>query len=211
MSAATQPSDTKQRLLQAAMELFTTQGYEATSLAEIVARAAVNPGSLYYLFKTKEDLLVAGLEFFQTLLYPIVMAPPFARTADPIERVFEVLADYRARLIASELEYECPVGKLALEVGRRSARARQGIAANFAAWRDCIFVCLREAGDRLPRSTDRRALASFVLTVMEGAVMQARTHKDISFFDVSIAQLRSHFDQLLEQGTREREMSEWGV
>lgn len=193
------------------MELFTTQGYEATSLADIVQRAGVNPGSLYYFFKTKEDLLVAGLEFFQTLLYPIVMEPPFARTADSIERVFEVLADYRARLVACHLDYECPVGKLALEVGRRSERAREGIAANFAAWRDCIFACLQDAGDRLPRSTDRRALATFVLTVMEGAVMQARTHKDIGFFDASIMHLRRYFDQLLADGDREREQNAWAV
>jgi hypothetical protein len=96
-------------------------------------------------------------------------------------------------------------------VGRYSDRARQKIAENFAGWRDCIFECLQEAGDRLPRSTDRRSLATFVLTVMEGAVMQARTHKDIAYFDSSIEHLRRYVDQLLEEGNREREQGAWGV
>src|SRR5690348_9585967 len=121
MSAASvQAVGTRERLLQAAMELFTTQGYDATSLAQVLQRAAVNSGSLYYFFKTKEDLLLSGLDFFKTLLYPIVMEPPFRRESDPIERIFAVLAYYRERLLLCDLQYECPIGKLALEVGRYS-------------------------------------------------------------------------------------------
>jgi AcrR family transcriptional regulator len=196
------PTSTRDKLLMAAMELFTTKGYEATSVAEILARAGVNAGSLYYFFKTKEDLLLAGLDFFQTLLYPVVMEPAFSRESDPIEKIFAVLADYRERLVVCKLEYECPIGKLSLEVGRRSEAARQKIAANFAAWRRWIRKCLDEAGDRLPANLDRDALAAFVLTTMEGAVMQARTHHDLALYDQSIQNLRSYFDMLLAQGAR---------
>jgi TetR/AcrR family transcriptional regulator, transcriptional repressor for nem operon len=118
----------------AAMELFTTQGYEATTVAEILKCAGVNSGSLYYFFANKYELLVEGLEFFNTLLYPIVMQPAFAREEDPIERIFAVLQDYRGRLVMTGLDYECPVGKLALEVARHSPEAREKIAGNFAAW-----------------------------------------------------------------------------
>jgi TetR/AcrR family transcriptional regulator, transcriptional repressor for nem operon len=190
---------TRERLLVAAMELFTTQGYEATSVAEILKRAGVNSGSLYYFFDNKHDLLVEGLEFFKTLLYPIVMQPAFAREADPIERIFAVLEDYRRRLLITDLDYECPVGKLALEVARQSQDAREKIAANFGAWRDHIRDCLDQAADRLPGNVDRNGLATFVLTTMEGAVMQARTHRNISYFDSSIANLRAYFGYLLSE------------
>jgi AcrR family transcriptional regulator len=192
-------SSTRDRLLMAAMELFTTQGHEATSVAEILQRAGVNSGSLYYFFDNKEELLIEGLEFFQTLLYPVVMAPAFAPEEDPIERIFAVLADYRHRLLMSDLDYECPVGKLALEVGRHSPEAREKIAANFAAWRDHIRDCLDLAADRLPSSADRNGLATFVLSVMEGAVMQSRTHRNISFYDASISNLRAYFGYLLSE------------
>ena len=193
-------ASTRERLLMAAMELFTTKGYEATSVAEILKRAGVNSGSLYYFFESKHELLVEGLEFFQTLLYPIVMQPAFAREEDPIERIFAVLEDYRRRLLITDLDYECPVGKLALEVGRQSPEARQKIAANFAAWRDHIRDCLDQAAERLPPSVDRNGLATFVLTTMEGAVMQARTHRNISFYDASIANLRAYFGYMLTSG-----------
>ena len=181
------------------MELFTTKGYEATSVAEILERAGVNSGSLYYFFKSKEELLLAGLDFFKTLLYPVVMAAPFGRESDPIERIFAVLADYRERLVQCGTAYECPIGKLALEVGRHSDAARIKIGENFAAWRGHIRRCLDEAADRLPLNVDIDGLATFVLTTMEGAVMQARTHADMSYYDASISQLRSYFEYLLAE------------
>jgi len=76
---------------------------------------------------------------------------------------------------------------------------REALAANFDAWTAAVEACLMAAGSRLPKALDRRALARFVLTVMEGGVMQARTHRDVTHFDHSVAQLRAYF------GHRERE------
>ena len=55
---------------------------------------------------------------------------------------------------------------------------------------------LEEAGERLPAGTDLRALSEFILTTMEGGVMQARTHLDVGYFDRGIALLRQHLDLL---------------
>ena len=52
------------------------------------------------------------------------------------------------------------------------------------------------AGLRLPKRLDRRELAEFVLTTMEGGVMQARTHRDVAYFDRAVRQLRTYFGYL---------------
>ena len=109
------------------------------------------------------------------------------------------VADYRQRLVVTDMEYDCPIGKLALEVGRHSAPARVKIAENFVAWRGHIRQCLEDASERLPLSVDLDGLATFVLTTMEGAVMQARTHRDMSYYDASISHLRSYFEYLLSE------------
>ena len=44
----------------------------------------------------------------------------------------------------------------------------------------------------------------FVLSVMEGAVMQARAHHSLEPFDASVAELRQYFNRLLAEGARER-------
>src|SRR5882724_8012203 len=94
-------SSTRQRLVDSALFLFWQGGYAATGIAEILARAKVNSGSFYYFFKTKEELLLAVLQFYLETLQPVVMQPVFSATTDPIERIFGVLEFYRRNLIAT--------------------------------------------------------------------------------------------------------------
>jgi AcrR family transcriptional regulator len=186
--------------VEAARELFWERGYAATGLADVLARAGVRGGSLYHFFKTKDDLLRAVLEQYVTLLEPVVMAPAFQASADPVEQLFAVLAGYRAGLIFTQCRHGCPIARIALEVSEASEATRALIALNFDNWSKAIEGALDRAGDRLPQDVDRQALARFVLVVMEGAVMQAQAHRDLARFDATVAVLRDYFDRLLAPG-----------
>src|SRR5207249_4972567 len=70
---------------------------------------------------------------------------------------------------------------------RRSRPASFLIAQNFSAWKQAVEACLRAAA---VRRADK--VATFVLTVMEGAVMQARAYRSIEPFDACVRQLRTH-------------------
>ena len=192
---------TRQRLIEAARELFLSKGYEASSVADVLARAEVNSGSLYYFFKTKEQLLLAVLDEYVDLLEPMVLRPAFERVNDPLDRVFAVLAGYRQMLVMSDCRLGCPIGNLALEMSEKSEAVREKIALNFRNWRKAIRQCLVDARDRLPPNLDRHKLAAFILTVMEGGVMQARVHRSLEPFDASVATLKDYMDRLVEQGT----------
>jgi TetR/AcrR family transcriptional regulator, transcriptional repressor for nem operon len=199
------PDSTRERLIDVAMELFHSQGYLATGVAQILKQAQVNSGSLYYFFPTKEDLLLAVLERYKVGLWPMLLEPIWSRIDDPIEKIFGLLDGYRRMLMATDCSYGCPIGNLALEVGHSHAKARQLLADNFQGWRDAVRGCLDDAGDRLPADLDRAQLASFVLTVMEGAVMQARTERSLKPFDDAVTQLRDYFERITADGT------EWGA
>ena len=190
------PPRTRDRIVFAAMELFWEKGYGSTSIADILARAEVNSGSLYHFFPGKQDLLVAVLESYRDGIGPMLLEPAWEGVDDPLERVFALLGKYRALIVQTDAFYGCPIGSLALELHEPDPIVRERLAENFDGWTAAIRECLDAAGDRLPAGTDRAALAEFVLTVMEGAVMQARTHRDVAFFDRAVAQLRSYFDVL---------------
>ncbi len=51
------PREGKQKLFDAAIKLFETQGYFATSIEQITAEAGVSKGLVYHYFKSKEELL----------------------------------------------------------------------------------------------------------------------------------------------------------
>ncbi len=56
------PEERKRELINAAEELFIEQGYEHTSVSEIVKKVGVAQGTFYYYFKSKEEILNAILE-----------------------------------------------------------------------------------------------------------------------------------------------------
>ena len=187
---------TRTRIVRAAMELFWEKGYQSTSVADLLQRAGVHSGSLYHVFPGKQDVLLAVLDEYLAGIDEMLLAPAWKDVADPIERVFALLAQYRRALVQTDCTYACPIGSLALELHEPDPPVRARLAANFNAWIDAIDGCLAAAGARLPRHLDRRALAGFVLTTMEGGVMLARTYRDIAMFDAAVGQLRLLFTRL---------------
>src|SRR5712691_9270039 len=109
-------NDTRERLIEAARDLFLKQGYVSTGIAQILEAADAGSGSLYYFFPTKEDLLLAVLDWYLDNLGSMVVDPVLARVSDPIERIFGVLDGYRRQLLATGFAHGCPVGSLALEL-----------------------------------------------------------------------------------------------
>ncbi|MDZ4111044.1 MAG: TetR/AcrR family transcriptional regulator [Brevundimonas sp.] len=199
------PPDVRTRIVMAAMELFWAKGFNSTSIADILSRTQLNAGSLYHVFPGKQDVLIAVLEAYRDGLYENLIDPAWEGVDDPIERIFALLARYRWLILETDCTYGCPIGSLALELHEADPAVRDLLAVNFTGWVGAIVRCLDEAGDRLPADLDRPALGEFVLTTMEGGVMQARTHRDVAYFDRGVKALRDHFDMLLARAARRSE------
>lgn len=196
-----QSTDTRTRLVLAAMQLFWEKGYNSTSIADVLHSAKVNSGSLYYFFPSKSDLLVAVLDMYHDGIRPMLLEPAWAGVSDPVERIFALLARYRKSLLDTDCFYGCPIGSLALELHEPDPAVRERLAKNFSAWIDAIAECLSQAKVRLPSDQHLRELAQFVLTTMEGGVMLARTFRDIEYFDAAVRQLRRYFKSLEPAGS----------
>src|SRR4051812_6075255 len=81
---------TRQRLLRAGLELFTTVGFRATTTPEIAARADVGGGTIYRHFSGKEDLLIAGFHEAQRWGVELVKGPDGEAALPPRERLLTV-------------------------------------------------------------------------------------------------------------------------
>lgn len=53
----TSGSEAKERIISAALELFSQKGYDATRVSDIAGAANVNKALIYYYFKSKQDIL----------------------------------------------------------------------------------------------------------------------------------------------------------
>jgi AcrR family transcriptional regulator len=83
---------TRQRIVAAAVSLFAEQGFDATSVNQVVQRAAVAKGALYHHFSSKDDLLY---EVYRELVERQLagLQAIVARDLDPAVNLRLIIAD----------------------------------------------------------------------------------------------------------------------
>lgn len=117
---------TRQRLLRAALELFTTNGFLATTTPEIAARAAVAEGTIYRHFSGKEELLVSAYREAQVWGLEQIKGEETDRSLPPKERLLGL-----ARRLVSSAQSDPAMTRMLLrrrderyldDAGRQAAR-----------------------------------------------------------------------------------------
>ncbi|BAY96666.1 TetR family transcriptional regulator protein [Tolypothrix tenuis PCC 7101] len=90
---------TKEQILKAAMELFFSKGYHATSIDDVAKTAKISKGLLYHYFKGKEDLIAALVDLrLQDLLFVMEAAAAKPTPAEQIRHIAEgALEDVRRK------------------------------------------------------------------------------------------------------------------
>ena len=199
---------TRERLISTAAELFRRQGYAQTGVNQIIQEAGATSGSFYHFFPAKEDLLLAVVDHIAGVFETEIYAAAADRTEEPLDELFEILTLYRKQLEQSGFAFASPMVALSAEVSENHPQVRARLAEIFAQWRGHIEDLLESAGERLPTTPDRAALAELILCATEGAVLGTRLNRSLEPFDSILSQLRSFFDLL---GARKPELASRAV
>lgn len=160
----------RQRLLDAARQVFYARGVERTTLADIAAAAGIPLGNVYYYFRTKNALVQAVVEAHlgeaEAMLAGLEAAHDGPR--DRLRALFGALAD-QSELIAS---YGCPQGSLCVELDKLPdgpGRAAELMRVPLD-WAERQFSALGRA--------DARDLAIEVIARYQGTALLASTLRD---------------------------------
>ncbi len=97
--AGAEPSETAERILAAALEVFAMQGFDGTTTRAVATSAGANLGLIKYYFGSKEELWRAVVtRVFESLFATLAAeAPPRITSADDLRRLIRVFTDFSAR------------------------------------------------------------------------------------------------------------------
>ncbi|GAB2749504.1 TetR/AcrR family transcriptional regulator [Amycolatopsis magusensis] len=170
----TKSPGTRERIVLATSRLMQRQGYDGTGLKQISREAEATLGSVYHFFPGgKRELAVAAVQHgdreFADLLRKV-----FADHEDPAEAVTACAVELGAGLKESGWVDGCPVATTALGAADRETGIQEAAAAAFAHWQDLVCAKLRGAGIA---EGDARALATTVVSALEGAELSAQVSK----------------------------------
>ena len=85
------PEETVAKILDVSMRLFTEQGYEHTTIQDIVDALGMSKGAIYHHFKSKEDILDALIQRYEEQMYSAAAAAAKDSSLPVTERLIRVV------------------------------------------------------------------------------------------------------------------------
>ncbi|MEV5594564.1 TetR/AcrR family transcriptional regulator [Streptomyces sp. NPDC052496] len=162
-------------LTDSALALFAERGFHATSISDIVQQAGLTRGAFYSNFRDKEELFLALYDAHTDRLLADLrhQVEAFTDDADPVARVFDLLATHDARerswfLVSMEFTlHAARHPAVARALAEHEERLNTGLA-------EILDRCLQSSGDAPDVSA--AALARLVVALYEGLTAMRVTH-----------------------------------
>jgi len=166
---------TRDRIVEAADQLFYQQGFEHTSFTDIADAVQISRGNFYHHFKTKDEILGAVIAS-RLANTEKMLAQWEAQNQDPAERIrsfINILIMNRAKIKL----YGCPVGTLCSELVKLEHASQPEANKLFTLFR----TWLRKQFTSLGQKADADELAMHVLAFSQGVATLASTFHDEKF------------------------------
>lgn len=158
-------AQTRKAILAAAFELTYAQGYQATSIDEILKLTHVTKGSFFHHFKHKDEM---GLAMIQEILYPGMrkgMIEPLVKGKDPIKEIYKMVKGLLSDYELFNVKYGCPAVNLIEEMAPLNPAFHQTLSMLTNEWREAIEESLMDAQSKglIGPETDIKKVSLFIV------------------------------------------------
>jgi len=174
-------TEARRRLQQAALELFRERGYEATTTAEIAARAGVTERTFFRHFPDKREALFDGEDAFRTALSDAVLAAP-----EDLNPMGALLCAFRS------------VERM-LEDNRPFTEPRQAVIAQTPALQERVLTKTAGLMNALSGALRRRGVEAGVATLAAQVGMAAFGYAASAWFADPAAGLGAHLTRAFDE------------
>lgn len=181
--------------LQKALELFWERGYEATSMSDLVEHLGIARASIYATFGGKHDLYVKALDRYVRTRDPDVVEA-LSQPGPVLPAVRSLIEGYAEHALCDERRRGCMIVNAATEVMARDPQVARRVEASWDALETALASALTRARAQgeLPPDKDPRALARFLLVMMQGIRVLGRGAPDPGRLRDATAQALSLLD-----------------
>ncbi len=181
---------TREKFIGVATELIRRNGYSATSVDDICARAGLTKGAFFHHFKTKDDLVGACLAQWDADAAAMESNAPFQQVTDPRQRALGFMDFYIAVLATPDMVASCLAGTTVQEVADTNAALRDAANLCFVnavgRFRALLDQACRAARPRI----DTSELATLWMVTIQGSLILAKASQDPTVIQRSLTQVR---------------------
>ncbi|MBL7003722.1 MAG: TetR/AcrR family transcriptional regulator [Gammaproteobacteria bacterium] len=175
------PMDTRESILFAAYQEMHLNGFQSTSLSQILNRAGVTKGALYHHFKNKSELGYAVIEeiIAQRILQDFY--EPLNQIENPIDGLIALIQGAGDSFTLMDVQLGCPLNNLSQELAPVDEVFRLKLNSIYQQWVQFVTNKLLQGQDNgfVKKEIDCEQMAVLVVATLEGCLSAAKVSQSL--------------------------------
>jgi len=189
---------TRLNILQKAFELIYINGYQTTSVDEIIATTQVTKGAFYYHFKTKDEM---GLAIINELMIPNfknTFIEPFQNVTNPLDAIYNLMYNLLIENENLKVEYGCPASNFTQEMAPWNIDFTKALNELTRQWEQTMIDTIEKAKEngKIKADVNAKEIAVFVMSGYWGVRNLGKLENSKSVYLIYLKGLKAYFDSV---------------
>ena len=183
---------TRLHIIDKAARIFNQKGYMGTSMYDIVEATGLSKGGVYGNFKNKEAIALAAFDHAVETVWQQVRERT-SQVDNYLDKLIEVVAFYKERVLNPPIEGGCPIQNRAAEVGEHLPELKKKVVVVMDLWIASIVKTLEKGkskGHVIP-DVDSKVFAIQFIATLEGGIMLSQLYDDVYYYEQNAKQLKA--------------------
>jgi TetR/AcrR family transcriptional repressor of nem operon len=189
---------TRQNILQKAFELIYTNGYQTTSVDEIIATTQVTKGAFYYHFKTKDEMGLAIINERMKPTFKNTFIDPFQSDVNPLDTIYNLMHYLLMENEDLKVEYGCPASNFTQEMAPWNIEFTKALNELSLEWEKAMIDAIEKGKEngKIKSDINAKEVTVFVMSGYWGVRNLGKLENSKSVYLVYLKGLKSYFDSL---------------
>jgi len=194
---------TRQLLLNKAFGLIYVNGYQATSIDDIIAETDVTKGAFYYHFKTKEEMGLAMISEVMEENMRSGLMDPLLETEDVLVSLYEMMKELLLLNPFLQVKYGCPTYNLIQEMAPLNEQFNAELGKIMLLLRKTIIASLEKAIEKgtVRNTIDPPSIADFLMAGYGGVRVIGKLNDNHDLYHSYLQQLNYYLGTLRQNSS----------
>lgn len=189
---------TRQNILQKAFELIYTNGYQTTSVDEIIATTQVTKGAFYYHFKTKDEMGLAIINERMRPTFKNTFIEPFQSDVNPLDTIYNLMYHLLMENEDLKVEYGCPASNFTQEMAPWNIEFTKALNELSLEWEKAMIGAIENGKEngKIRSDINAKEVTVFVMSGYWGVRNLGKLENSKGVYLIYLKGLKSYFDTL---------------
>jgi len=189
---------TRAIILGKAYELIYVNGYQATSIDDILRSTNVTKGAFYYNFKNKEEM---GLALINEVIYPrmyVSLVEPLTRSEHVIEDLYAIMHKFLLADPHLQVKYGCPANNLVQEMAPLNKKFNNALLRLMNQWKAAIETAVKNGIKKgiIRKDVDPEGVATWIIAGYGGVRNMGKLTKNEACYREFLKEFKKYLESL---------------